>query len=146
MIKKRLVLYFTAVLFTGNSAFAQDIKLADVTRTVSFLASDEMKGRKVYSPEIDKAADFIADEFKKAGLQPLTGNSFLQSFTMVTATQEKLTAKSGDTEIDPRHIIVLTSAPELSLSSAGMPVENIKAGENFFSKAIEYAGSGKSIL
>ncbi|MCH5721434.1 hypothetical protein [Niabella hibiscisoli] len=52
---------------TNGIAFAQQIKVADVTKTISFLASDEMNGRKVYSPEIDKAAEFIATEFKKPG-------------------------------------------------------------------------------
>ena len=55
----------------------------DATRnTLEFLSSDEMKGRAVFSPEIDKAAGMIAASFKKSGLQPLQGNSFLQPFSV----------------------------------------------------------------
>ncbi|MFQ5655688.1 MAG: M20/M25/M40 family metallo-hydrolase, partial [Planctomycetota bacterium] len=37
---------------------------------VSFLASDEMRGRGVGSEEIDRAAEYIAGAFKEAGLEP----------------------------------------------------------------------------
>ena len=45
------------------------INVSEVTRIENILAADDMKGRKTFSPEIDKAADFIANEFKTAGLQ-----------------------------------------------------------------------------
>ena len=41
-----------------------------------------MAGRKVFTEGNDKAAAFIADEFKKAGLQPWDGKSFFQPFTI----------------------------------------------------------------
>ncbi len=37
----------------------------EAERIERVLASDDMKGRKIYTPEIDKAADFIAAEFKQ---------------------------------------------------------------------------------
>ena len=36
---------------------------------IHYLASDELKGRGVGTPELDQAADFIQQEFAKAGLQ-----------------------------------------------------------------------------
>lgn len=44
-------------------------------RHMNFLASDEMRGRNTPSPELERAADYIADHFKKIGLKPL-GESF----------------------------------------------------------------------
>jgi hypothetical protein len=38
--------------------------------TVKYLSSDGLKGREAGTPEIDKAADYIADGFKQAGLMP----------------------------------------------------------------------------
>ncbi|WP_211316316.1 M20/M25/M40 family metallo-hydrolase [Niabella yanshanensis] len=136
----------TGLAITSATAFAQQIKVADVTQTINVLASDEMKGRAVYSPEIDKAADFIASEFKKAGPQPLAGNSYLQSFVMVSATQQSISARSAGKEIDPKNIVVLTSKPEFNYSPDDVQVETIKAGDNLFSKAFELAGSSKSLL
>ena len=60
------------------------INAKEVERIENVLASDEMRGRKIYSPEIDKAADFIAAEFKAAGLKTWdNGTSFRQEFAMV---------------------------------------------------------------
>ena len=37
---------------------------------IKFLASDEMKGRADGSPELNRAADYIAGQFKDIGLTP----------------------------------------------------------------------------
>ncbi|MSO20778.1 MAG: M28 family peptidase [Acidobacteria bacterium] len=46
------------------------------------LSSDQMKGRGDGMPELNKAANYIAQEFQKAGLKPLTGGWF-QPFHVV---------------------------------------------------------------
>jgi hypothetical protein len=38
--------------------------------TVKYLSGDELKGREIGTPEIDKAADYIAQKFKQGGLIP----------------------------------------------------------------------------
>ena len=48
--------------------------------TIEYLASEELKGRGLGTPEIDQAADYIAQKFKEAGLQPIEDNYF-QKFT-----------------------------------------------------------------
>jgi len=49
--------------------------------TVKYLASDELNGRGVGTPELDRAADYIATEFSRAGLRTdLFGGSAFQSF------------------------------------------------------------------
>jgi Zn-dependent M28 family amino/carboxypeptidase len=45
---------------------------------VSFLANDSMKGRDTGSPEHRKAAEYIAAEFKKAGLTPGVSTGYFQ--------------------------------------------------------------------
>src|SRR5690349_12435490 len=45
----------------------------DMKQDVEFLASDELEGRLIGTPGIDRAADFIADSFSKLGLQTLPG-------------------------------------------------------------------------
>jgi hypothetical protein len=68
-----------AFLATTLGAFAQDVnKLIDqkdVERIIKTLSADDMEGRATFSRGIDKAATFIEGEFKKAGLQPLTGET-----------------------------------------------------------------------
>jgi len=57
------------------------ITSAYVDRLIKTLSSDEMEGRRTFSPGIDKAATFIESEFKEIGLLPLEGESgYRQSF------------------------------------------------------------------
>ncbi|MEQ1898038.1 MAG: M28 family peptidase [Vicinamibacterales bacterium] len=54
-------------------------------RHIRFLASDELKGRGNGSKELAKAGDYIASEFKAAGLKPGgPNNSWFQPFDIVT--------------------------------------------------------------
>lgn len=53
---------------------------------VSYLASPELEGRGINTPGIDLAAHFIAEQFKLAGLKPLTPRGdYFQHFDFVTA-------------------------------------------------------------
>src|SRR5258706_5174893 len=50
-------------------------------RDVTYLASDELKGRGDGSPELDNAADYIAEQFRLAGLSPAgEAKSYFQGF------------------------------------------------------------------
>lgn len=48
---------------------------------VSFLASDDLRGRETGSPEHRKAANYVADQFVRLGLQPAGSNGFMQPVT-----------------------------------------------------------------
>lgn len=48
---------------------------------VSFLAADDMRGRETGSPEHRKAANYVADQLARAGVQPAGTNGFLQPVT-----------------------------------------------------------------
>ena len=47
-----------------------ELSPARYMKDVVYLASDEMKGRGDGSPELDQAADYIAEQFRLAGLSP----------------------------------------------------------------------------
>lgn len=123
------------------------INAKEVHRIESILASDAMRGRQVYSPEIDKAADFIAAEFKAAGLKPWNNNSFRQDFFMVSPKQTSLEANFDNVAVDPAKIIVVTCKPELTIDqSSGYETANIKAGGNLFDAAMHFADAKKNII
>ena len=48
---------------------------------LTYLASDELEGRATPSKGLDKAADYIAEQFKKAKLEPING-SYFQTATL----------------------------------------------------------------
>jgi len=51
---------------------------------VKFLASVKLKGRGTGTPELEKAAAFIAAKFRSFGLQPIDGKSYYQAFSVTT--------------------------------------------------------------
>src|SRR6266571_8098255 len=63
----------------------RDLSAARYLEQVKYLASDEMKGRGDGSPELDKAADYIASQFRLWGLRPMgDSNSYFQDFELTT--------------------------------------------------------------
>jgi hypothetical protein len=81
----RRILLTVGVLLTGASAaaLAPDIEPDHLLAHIKFLSSDEMKGRSNGSPELERAAEYIADAFGKAGLRPAGDNgSWFQSFVL----------------------------------------------------------------
>ena len=58
------------------------ISIKEVERIETKLCSDNMMGRQVFTPSIEKAADFISDEMKQIGLKMLPGSSsYFQPFS-----------------------------------------------------------------
>ncbi|RYY60959.1 MAG: M28 family peptidase [Chitinophagaceae bacterium] len=119
------------------------INVKEVSRIETVLASDAMMGRKTFSPELDKAADYIASEFKAAGLKPLPGtSSFLQPFELLNAKQVSFSGEWNGQPLDERKALVITSSPQLDVTqSSGYAVEKIVKGESIFAKAIAFAGA-----
>lgn len=74
--------------FTSFSGFCQkadspEITAAEIKEHISFLASDELKGRDSGTDEIKEAADYISNEFKTYGLKPIFDGKYLQEFPFI---------------------------------------------------------------
>src|SRR5207302_4882459 len=66
----------------------RDFSASRYLEHVKYLASDELKGRGDGSPELDKAADYIASQFRLWGLRPMgDNNSYFQDFEVTTGAQ-----------------------------------------------------------
>src|SRR5262245_55925131 len=79
-----LVALSAAYLSSAPQAIS-DLSPTRYLEHVKYLASDEMKGRASGSPELDKAADYIAAQFRSAGLRPMgDSNSYFQKFEVTT--------------------------------------------------------------
>lgn len=72
------ILITSALLISGVLS-AQNIKKESLKKHISYLASDKLKGRGTSSPEETLAAEYIAKQFKSAGLSSFN-NSYLKSF------------------------------------------------------------------
>jgi len=71
---------FVIALFSFLKSSAQTISKREVKRIEKALSADNMQGRGLNMVGIDKAAAFIGEEFKKAGLKPGGNNSYFQEF------------------------------------------------------------------
>ena len=54
---------------------------------IKYLSSPELKGRESGSPELGKAADYIARQFKAAGLKPVDAKSYFQTFNVTSSAR-----------------------------------------------------------
>ena len=83
MNRKFYILILSCFLVAGNVYPQKNIEkgLAQITpalvkKYVYYLASDSMKGRNTPSAELDKAADYLANEFASMGVSPVNGTYF----------------------------------------------------------------------
>lgn len=65
-----------------NGKIDQAVKATELEAHLSFLASDEMRGRNTGSPELDIAANYIATQLKLAGVKPAAGDSYFQEVSL----------------------------------------------------------------
>lgn len=99
---KNISLIITIILLSSNIVFTQGtapISLEELNEKVSYLASDELKGRMTGSEGIKLAADYITMNFDQNGLMPLPNyDSFLHPFKYVKEVSVKQASglKLGD--------------------------------------------------
>lgn len=109
-------IYTLFLLFAASVASAQDInKIITkdyVDHLIKTLSSDEMQGRRTFTPGIDKAATFIESEFKKIGLKPLEGNSYRQTFYKYQLKPLSAEVTIDGKAIDKDNILVLGNSTE----------------------------------
>lgn len=148
IMKNLLLLFFITVNMIACAQNADGIiNSIEVRRMESTLASDDMRGRRAGTPDIDRAANFIVDEFKKAGLQPLQGNNFLQEFSMLRPKLVSLKYEANGADVDAKNIVVITSQRQLKINEkSDYEIQTITASDNFFRKAQSIAHSHKNVI
>ncbi|MDP4264172.1 MAG: M28 family peptidase [Bacteroidota bacterium] len=109
------------------------INAAEAGRIENVLASDAMRGRKVFSPEIDKAADFIASEFAKSKLNFFgDAKSYFQEFAMVKAKPIEVKGMLGTEPLTINNVAANTTAAEINITSLkDYQVVVVKKDDNF---------------
>ncbi|HEY7326664.1 MAG TPA: M20/M25/M40 family metallo-hydrolase [Gemmataceae bacterium] len=105
----RLWLFFAASLLTATLVCAEEDSLPEISAErikthVAYLASDRLEGRGPGTRGEFLATEYIAAEFKKAGLKPIgEGGTYFQPVPLVrvvTNPKSTLRAVKGDTTID----------------------------------------------
>lgn len=74
-----------------------DITSDDVLTHITYLANDDMRGRETGSAEEAKAANYIADQFRSAGLDPAgEDDTYFQDFTVNMSAMENPHASADE--------------------------------------------------
>ena len=141
-------LFTVTTFFVFGQKADNIINAKEVERIETVLAADDMRGRRAFTPDIDRAAEFIAEEFKKAGLQTMSGNNgFRQEFAMVRPKFISAAGSFDGTALDAKDIIVVTCFPQLKIDQAsGYEKVFIKAGDTLQNAARRFARSNKNLF
>jgi len=108
MKKLTVLILFISVSLSG---FAQPkINQKEVERIIKTLSSDDMLGRKTFTPGIEKASLFIQSEFEKSELKPLSGlTNFEQKFNMFSLKPIESAILLNDSLVNPENYFIVTS-------------------------------------
>src|SRR5688500_18269365 len=132
---RRLLIPLTAALLIAPGPEAQSSAPAAISDAryiehIKFLASDDLAGRGNGTPGLERAAQYIADQFRAAGLQPGVNGAWFQPFEIVTGLEVRegnrltISSEKGPTTFElgrtylPRSVVTepaASSAPETSL-------------------------------
>lgn len=144
------ILFF--LLLTSSLLWAQQIdkiiNVKEVERIEQTLASDAMRGRKTFTPDIDRAADFIANEFKTIGLKSFPGTkNFRQEFAMVRAKFISASGIINDSIVNQKNIIAITCSPLLEINNqSGYEEIVISPSVNLQTEARKLVRANKNLI
>ena len=105
-MKNLLTIIFLVILVSCKS---ESTKKVTINEDVEYLSSDALQGRQTGSDGEKAAADYIANRFKKLGLEPKGANDYFQTFTFKPKTNPhqkvNYTVKAGDSTITGTNVI-----------------------------------------
>lgn len=128
-----------ATLTPEMRAVADHIRADSLRGNLSFLSSDLLEGRGTPSRGLDLAAEYIAAQFRRAGLEPAGDDGYFQTATLrvreqnpqgfeftVTGGGQTIRIEPSDTLIAPEQAIQIENAPvELITGLRRIPPEEV---------------------
>lgn len=149
MKKTSLILIAIITIFSSCTPKIDSIINAkEVERIERILASDEMEGRRTFTPGIDKAADFIASDFKSSGLEFFGDNdSYFQHITMIMASADEITGNFGKESLNTSNVVANTTEAEINIESLeDYTIVVINKEDNLFQKAFPLTRKSENII
>lgn len=147
-MKKSFILALVLLLSLHNSYAQQNIvKTQFIERVLNGLASDEMRGRHAFTADAQRAAEFIANEFKDIGLTPYSNEGYMQSFEMNKVNREEQSITLGGKVLKSEDYLIIGNAEQLSWNQkSAIKIGEIGKSEDFNEKFRAYYNSNESII
>ena len=121
----------------SSISFANNISLEQMTADVSYLASDDLKGRGNFTVEIDQAGDYISKRFKEIGLTPLAGfSNFKQTFNIMNIKPSAINISLNGEVINPKNTAMVSTISDINWKSTQDFTTHIVAKNESFRKII----------
>ncbi|MEC3880641.1 M20/M25/M40 family metallo-hydrolase [Parapedobacter sp. 10938] len=132
----------------GRRPLQRVVDTNEVKRILHTLAADDMQGRAAFTPGAERAADFIAAEFTKIGLQPFTDEpNFRQTFEVVKIHPTTWTVTFDGVEVPEDRIIVSSNRPGVNWNTdPNVSLISIQAGDDFAQRFREAATGEKDAI
>jgi len=125
------------------------ISAASMREHLKFIASDELQGRNTPSARLDRAAEYIAAQFKKAGLEAVGDDGYFQTAHWVQLTRNSktfsLSIQSGGQAINAQPAQVSFQYPG-ALSLSRVPVVKIDFNNTASHVALTEDVAGKAVI
>lgn len=126
-------IFLISLGFISGCKTSAEIDEAYVTKVITTLAADDMEGRRMFTPGIEKASKFIQGEFETIGLEYIDGlNSYEQQFNMYSLTPKSASVSLNGKAISAENVIASVNNEKLEISSLDdVGLVTVKAGDNF---------------
>lgn len=147
-MKKSLILGL-GLLLSLHSSYAQEniVQTKFIERVLNGLASDEMRGRHAFTPDAQRAAEFIANEFKEIGLKPYTKEGYMQSFEMNKVSREEQSITLAGQSLKKEEYLIIGNAKQLNWNQKStVKIGEISKSEDFNEKFRSYYNSNESVI
>jgi hypothetical protein len=141
-LRPALILATVTLCLFGCEPRNPGIDVASVERVITTLSADEMLGRGKFTDGIDKAADFIRDEFASIGLEVLHGaDDYLQRFAVYRLQIERRRVVLNGIEIPSERVTGWAGSPSVRWTT-GDSVDVIVIGPE---DAVQWVNSRRMI-
>jgi hypothetical protein len=128
---------YLVLLLAVTRLQAQDVDPVFNTNAVlaveNSLASDSMRGRAVYTPDIERAADYIETQFRASGLKTWNGSaSYRQPFSMIRAKLLSISGTLGEIPLTADNTVIVSSDEHIQLDDekSNFKITWIHAGDD----------------
>src|SRR5437899_929045 len=111
---------YTAELTPGRKSALDHITAQSLKGRLSFLASDLLEGRDTPSRGLDVAAEYIASEFRRAGLKPAGDDGYFQTAHFILSEQP---AAGAELEFRARDMKLRLEKNDLRIGAGSRPAE-----------------------